>query len=300
MQKWLKAFRLRTLPLALSSIILGSFLAYASGFYNWKVTVLAVFTTIFLQVLSNLANDYGDTVSGVDNENRVGPTRSMQAGEISKKEMKTALIIFILLSLISGLWLIYEGTKGLYLGYGLIFFLLGIAAIGAAIKYTMGKNPYGYMGLGDVFVFLFFGLTGVLGTFYLHTHQMNWEIILPASTIGFLSTAVLNLNNMRDRINDKASGKNTLVVKLGIEKAKIYHFSIVILAILSALVFTIINYFSWYQLIFLVVLPVLINNLRIVYHHKNPASLDPELKKIALGTLLFAVTFGLGLILEYA
>lgn len=300
MKNWLQAFRLRTLPLAISSIILGSFLADFYGKHDWNITVLSIITTIFLQILSNLANDYGDGKKGVDNDNRIGPERAIQSGKISLKSMKRAIYIFILLSLTSGISLIYIGTKSLAMSNSLLFFGLGILAIGAAIKYTMGKNPYGYSGLGDLFVFLFFGLTGVLGTFYLHTHSLPLDIILPASSVGLMSVAVLNLNNMRDRENDKASGKNTLVVKLGIENAKIYHIVILITSVILSVIFTIINYTHPIQLLFLVVVPILASNIKIVWNHTLPASLDKELKKIALGTLLFAFTFGIGLYIEYA
>ncbi len=300
MKKWLKAFRLRTLPLALSSIILGSMVAYAVNSHSWEITLLAITTTIFLQVLSNLANDYGDSVSGVDNDQRVGPTRSIQGGEITKSAMLRAMIICGALALVSGLTLIYLGLKDLSTNYLIGFLILGLIAIAAAVKYTVGKKPYGYMGLGDIFVFIFFGLVGVVGTYFLHTHHVDWEIILPASSVGFLSAAVLNLNNMRDRENDKASGKNTLVVKLGIEKAKIYHTTILVLAIVSAMVFTIINYNSPFQFIFMVSLFPIMLNLKTVWQHFNPQTLDPELKKIALTTLVFSITFGLGLIIDHA
>jgi len=300
MKKWLHAFRLRTLPLALSSVILGSFLAYFYGNYIWEVNILSIITTIFLQILSNLANDYGDAKKGTDNAERVGPTRAIQSGAISLQQMKRAIYICAILALISGVALVYVGTKNLDLNYTVFFILLGLAAIGAAVKYTMGKKPYGYQGLGDIFVFLFFGLTGVLGTFYLHTQSLPISIILPACTVGFLSTAVLNLNNMRDRINDENSGKYTLVVKLGIHNAKIYHTLLLLLGMALSVIFTLKHYYSPYQLIYLVVLPILLSNLRIVWKHQKPASLDPELKKIALGTLLYSVSFGIGLIIAYA
>ena len=177
------------------------------------------------------------------------------------------------------------------------FLVLGCLAIIAAIKYTMGKKPYGYIGLGDLFVFLFFGLTGVLGTYFLHTHQMDWEILLPASTIGLLSTAVLNLNNLRDRENDKSSGKRTLVVKLGADKAKLYHTFLLSGALILSLVYCLINFRTPYQFIFLIILPIVISNFIVVWRHNNPSTLDPELKKIALGTLLYSISFGFGLII---
>jgi len=181
---WINAFRLRTLPLAFSCIIMGSGLAMADGQFNLTVFTLALVTTLFLQILSNLANDYGDFVKGTDNEDRVGPDRTMQSGLITKHEMINAMWIIAFLCSVFGVWLIYEGTLGLDLKKAGLFAILGLTAMGAAVKYTMGKNPYGYAGLGDIFVFLFFGWLGVLGSYFLHTHSFQWNLLLPASTIG--------------------------------------------------------------------------------------------------------------------
>src|SRR5680860_1161523 len=222
---WMQAFRLRTLPLSISSAVIGSILAYADGKFVWPVFILTLTTTIFLQVLSNLANDFGDSVHGTDNSNRVGPERTVQSGKISKTEMKRLIVIFSILSFISGSLLIYFGLRNAKVGLIILFFMLGIASIAAAIKYTIGKKPYGYSGLGDLFVFIFFGLVGVCGTYFLFTNQFNMELLLPASSIGLLSAGVLNLNNMRDIANDATSGKKTMVVRIGSEKAKLYHVS---------------------------------------------------------------------------
>ncbi len=297
-QAWIKAFRLRTLPLALSSIALGSLLAYAEDLFNWLVLVLAITTTLFLQILSNLANDYGDSVSGADNEERIGPERAVQSGVISLKEMRNAIILFVVLSLASGIGLIYVGTKGIAFHYGILFLVLGLGAIAAAIKYTVGKKPYGYSGLGDIFVFLFFGLTGVLGTYYLHAHQLPLDKLFPAAALGFLSAGVLNLNNMRDREPDAKVGKNTLAVKLGAKGAKVYHIILITGAMACAEIYTLLNYRSDYQLIFLVTLPMLLIHIKVVWQNTEPAKLDPQLKKLAMTTLFFALTFGLGLIIE--
>lgn len=294
---WIKAFRLRTLPLALSSIALGSFLAAFETKFNAIVFTLAFTTTLFLQILSNLANDYGDSVSGADNDERIGPERAVQSGLITLAAMRKMMIVFVGLSLISGVWLIYEGTKGLDLRYVFGFLGLGIAAIGAAIKYTVGKNPYGYMGLGDLFVYLFFGLTGVMGTYYLHTHTFDWTILLPASSLGLLAAGVLNLNNMRDRESDSNAGKRTLVVYIGAKAAKAYHLFLIIGSMVLAAIFTYLQFESWFQLLFLIALPLLLLNIRAVITNKNPAALDPQLKQLALTTLLFSITFGLGLVL---
>jgi 1,4-dihydroxy-2-naphthoate polyprenyltransferase len=293
---WLKAFRLRTLPLALSSVALGCFVANYDGALNWKVCVLAASTTLFLQILSNLANDYGDSKHGTDNLDRVGPLRAVQSGIIAPKEMKQVVILFMTLSFISGLWLIYEGTKGIPVINVVLFLALGLGAIAAAVKYTIGDHPYGYSGFGDLFVFIFFGLTGVIGTYYLNTHKLNWEILLPASAMGFLSAGVLNLNNMRDRVNDEISGKHTLVVKMGMQKAKWYHFFLLLGSVLSGLTYMIINYHSPFQLLFLITLPMLWINVAVVFKNTVPQELDPYLKKLALASLLFSFAFGIGLL----
>jgi 1,4-dihydroxy-2-naphthoate polyprenyltransferase len=294
---WIKAFRLRTLPLALSSVALGCFIAYDDGGLNWKISLLAVLTTLFLQILSNLANDYGDSMHGVDSINRVGPLRSVQSGLIKPAEMKRMVMVFIFMSLVSGLWLIYEGTKDIPVFYVLIFVFAGLAAIIAAVKYTIGKKPYGYQGFGDLFVFLFFGLAGVIGTYFLNTNSFKWELLLPATAIGFLSAGVLNLNNMRDRVNDQLSGKNTLVVILGIEKAKWYHFSLILGSVIAGLAYMLLNYHSPFQMLFLLTLPLLWINVVVVFNNKAPEKLDPYLKKLALASLIFTITFGVGLII---
>ena len=294
---WIKAFRLRTLPLSFSSVILGSFLAYYKGYFIPSVLIGALLTTLFLQILSNLANDYGDTINGVDNHQRLGPKRGLQTGDISLQQMKWAVMLFTLLSLISGIWLLVAGTRGLTLSSGFIMLLIGLIAIASAIKYTIGKKPYGYIGLGDFFVFLFFGLVGVIGTYYLHSKQITaWEF-LPAISIGLFSTGVLNLNNLRDQVNDKQSGKITMVVKLGNRKGKIYHAILIGSGMCTALAFTFINYQSPMQFIYLITFPLFIRNIIIVFRNQEPSQLNSQLKVLSLTTLFFSITFGLGLIL---
>ena len=296
LEAWLKAFRLRTLPLSLSSIILGSLLAHFRGAFELFVMISAMVTTLFLQILSNLANDYGDMVSGVDNDERTGPKRGLQTGIITLKSMRVAIAIFSLLSLASGLWLVLKASRNLTNVAITIFIILGLLAIAAAINYTMGKRPYGYRGFGDLFVFAFFGITAVLGTFFLQTHKLEWPEVLPAISMGFLATGVLNLNNMRDYENDKKAGKRTLVVILGEKRAHIYHAVLIIGALVFALLYNIIRYQSSYQFLFLFTAPLLIQNVIVVLRNTIPSELDAELKKLALATLIFAVTFGVGLI----
>ncbi len=294
---WIRAFRLRTLPLALSSIILGGFLSASHQKFDWLISALAVSTTILLQVLSNLANDYGDFKIGTDNKNRVGPERSVQSGEITSFQMKVGIYLFALLSLISGSALIYFGTEGIPMFNFFLFFVLGVSAILAAVNYTIGRNPYGYKGYGDLFVFIFFGLVGVLGTYYLNTHQFRWEILLPAFSAGMMSIAVLNLNNMRDRENDKNSGKITIVVRIGIQRAKVYHAILIWGSLALATAYVILFYESYLQFLYLLTAPLFILDLVRILENKNAADLDPFLKKQAIHTLLFSIIFGLGLIL---
>lgn len=291
---WIHAFRLRTLPLALSSIILGSLIAASEDKFNSYIFILAITTTLFLQILSNLANDLGDSISGADNDNRVGPERAVQNGTISKKEMKNMLFVFIILSLISGSILIYEASQIITLQQALVIFAIGILAILAAINYTIGKNPYGYMGFGDFFVFLFFGLVGVIGSYFLHTGYLNWSILFPAASVGLLSAGVLNLNNMRDIENDSQTGKRTLVVKIGSKAAKNYHLIILSSAMLFAIIYSLLNNASIYQFIYVLSFPLILRNISIVIANKNPRDLDPELKKLALSCFFFSLSFGIG------
>lgn len=302
MKHWLHAFRLRTLPLAVSSILVGSALAYVAEQFRYSgpvqfkaiVLVLALVTAILLQVLSNLANDLGDHQHGTDNKDRVGPQRAVQSGAISPAAMKRAMILCGALAFISGCALITVALGDT--STTLLFLLLGLAAIGAAVKYTFGKNPYGYAGLGDVSVFLFFGIVGVLGTFYLHTHSFYLAVLLPATAFGLLSAGVLNVNNMRDIDNDAASGKRTLVVRIGSATARIYHTGLVVVALLCLASFAWLIP-RWPVWLFLLIVPGFIIHLKRVWTTTDPRALDPQLKVLAMGTFLTALLFSLGLIL---
>ncbi|MBE0654021.1 MAG: 1,4-dihydroxy-2-naphthoate polyprenyltransferase [Bacteroidales bacterium] len=294
---WIKAFRLRTLPLALSATILGSFLAFANGRFVWEVLVFGSLTTLFLQILSNLANDYGDAQKGTDNHNRLGPLRVTQAGLVTKRQMRWMIFLFTMLSLVSGSVLIYSGLKDTGSGLYFLFFILGFTAIFAAIKYTIGKKPYGYVGFGDIMVFVYFGILGVAGTYFLHTLSFHLSILLPASAIGLFSVGVLNLNNLRDRENDKANGKLTLVVRMGLSWARVYHASLLLVAFLLSLLYTIGHFKSPWQFMFMLALPLVVSDVRAVWNNTVPVELNTELKRLAINTLLFSISFGTGLIL---
>lgn len=303
-KSYIKAARLRTLPLSISGIILGSYLG--NEFVNsllehtiktsiWESSIfwLAIFTTVGFQVLSNYANDYGDGIKGSD-KNRTGEARMVSSGAITPKQMKTAMISTTTITLLIALLLIYVAFGSENFGYSILFFGLGIASIAAAIKYTVGNSAYGYSGFGDIFVFLFFGLLSVVGSYFLYTKMINFEIFLPAFSVGLLSTAVLNLNNLRDREQDKTNNKNTLVVKLGAVKAKKYHYFLITGALITAIIYTVLNFSSIYEFVFLVAFIPLVKNMITVSRNNIPAELDGELKKVALSTFLFAILFGIG------
>ena len=296
MKHWIQAARLRTLPLSVSGIIVGSFYAMSQSMFNWKIVIFALTTTLGLQILSNFANDYGDGVKGTDNEDRVGPKRAIQSGEISPKAMKKAIIITSIITLLSAILLIYCSFKEKYLIYSLVFLVLGILAIASAIRYTVGTGAYGYRGYGDIFVFVFFGLVSTLGIYFMFAKQIDWLLLLPATAIGFLSVGVLNLNNMRDEISDRKSGKNTIVVKIGAANAKKYHYFLVVSAMVLVLVFGILNDFHFDQYIFVVAYFPLISHLITVYKNKDARNLDPELKKLAISTFLLSILLSLCLI----
>ena len=300
MTDWIKAARLRTLPLSLSGIIMGAFIAKwrlygEGGIWDWKILALALLVTLLYQILSNYANDYGDGVKGTD-ANRIGEQRLVAAGIITAAQMKKAVILFSVLSFFSALALIYISFGKENFLYAIVFTVLGIASIAAAIKYTVGKNAYGYSGLGDLFVFIFFGLVSVVGSNFLYTKSLDWVVWLPATAIGFLSIAVLNLNNMRDIHNDKAAGKNTLVVKLGFQKAKNYHFFLIfgasILFIIAEVIMNILPVHGVFCAVLFIKHLLFVKNTTEV----ESRNLDSQLKIVALGTFLISILFLLSII----
>ncbi|RAW00727.1 1,4-dihydroxy-2-naphthoate polyprenyltransferase [Pseudochryseolinea flava] len=292
---WLQAFRLRTLPLALSCIAMGGFLAASNGAFRWDIFLLCVTTTIFLQILSNLANDYGDSIHGADSDSRKGPSRAVQSGAISAQQMKAAVFLFVVLCLASGIALLLV-SFGLNWNSILFFLALGLVSIGAAVAYTVGKRPYGYIGLGDLSVLIFFGLVGVLGSYYLFAKQLSWTHVLPALSCGFFSMGVLNINNIRDIASDRQAGKYSIPVRIGRDAAVRYHWFLLIAGQLAALSFSILEYTSPWQFLFLLSAPLFIKNGRAVASRPSE-ELDPYLKQMAISTLMFVVLFGVGLIL---
>ncbi|MDY2588299.1 1,4-dihydroxy-2-naphthoate octaprenyltransferase [Winogradskyella aquimaris] len=294
---WLSAMRLRTLPLSVSGIILGTCFAIYNGRFSWWVLVLAILTTVSLQILSNLANDYGDGVKGTDNDDRVGPQRAIQSGEITPDEMLDAIKFNVVMVIILTLSLILAAFGPNNFLFLMLFVFLGGLSVYAALNYTMGDSPYGYRALGDVFVFIFFGLVSTIGSYLLYVHTIDHMVVLPAVSLGLLSVGVLNLNNMRDLEADKNVGKITIAVKLGMKKTKRYHYLLILGAMLVAVIFSVLYYVAPYNFLYLLAFVPLILHLRKIRLAKQPDDFDSQLKVLALSTFLFALLLGVGYIL---
>ena len=300
LKTWIKASRPRTVLLSFSGVLLGAFLSIAKvpepveGPTQWLTLLFCALTAILLQVLSNLANDYGDFKKGTDGAKRVGPQREMQSGAITEQEMKRGLAITAALCLVSGALLIFV-FAGLTWQELAVFAALGLGAVLAALLYTLGKRPYGYRGLGDLFCFLFFGWAAVAGTYYLATKSLDFSVLLPASAMGFLSNSVLNINNMRDVENDKASGKNSLVVKLGLKKAFVYHCLLIVGAFVYLTVYLILHYAAWYPYLFWLLFPLFLKDL-IAIKKTKPELLDPFLGRQVKHSFLLVVVYGVLLV----
>lgn len=288
---WIAAARLRTLPLSIAGILVGASMA-TSDFYNTSIFWMAIIVTVGFQVVSNFANDYGDGVKGSDHQ-RKGEQRMVASGLISAKQMKIGIGVAAGITFFVATLLIFKafGMDSIFLAF--IFFNLTLLALLAAITYTVGKKAYGYFGWGDVFVFLFFGFLSVLGSYFLYEHSITWTMLLPAISVGCFSTAVLNLNNLRDRENDAQVGKRTIVVLLGEQRAKRYHTILLMAGMLSAVVFTLLSDWKPIHFIYIIAFIPFIMNLRKVWANKEPHLLDSELKKVALGTFFFSLLMAL-------
>ncbi|MFR9164910.1 MAG: 1,4-dihydroxy-2-naphthoate octaprenyltransferase [Dysgonomonas sp.] len=292
LKAWISALRPRTLFLAVATSLCGSGIAYSTGRFSTSVFILTMLIATILQLLSNMANDLGDFEHGTDiTGERIGPQRTLQSGAISPKQMKKAIGFTIILAAIVGSLLIYEALKFLSVYVILIFLFLGLASIVAAVKYTAGKKPYGYKGLGDIFSFIFFGLVSVAGTYFLHTHKLDFRPWLPAIGMGMFTVAVLNVNNMRDMENDIKSGKITIASRLGMKNAKIYHAIITLIGIFCFIAYSIIYSQHWYQFLYLPVLFLFVKILIDIFNTKEAKELDPYLKYTSMASFILSLTF---------
>ena len=290
---FLSAARPRTVLLSLSGILLGGALAFAEspGINGWVVLFCAL-TALTLQILSNLANDYGDYKKGVDNVHRAGPQRTMQSGALTERQMRMGIAVTALVALVFGALLIFVFARLTWKELA-VFAVMGIAALLAALFYTLGKHPYGYRGLGDLSCFLFFGWAAVAGTYYLATRNLDFSILLPATAMGCCSNAVLNINNMRDYENDKAFGKNSFVVKIGLKRAFLYHVCLTVVPFLCLTVFSILKRAPYYTYSFWLLFPLFLWDLLTIRKTLKTGVPDQFLPKQVLHTFLLAVAFSL-------
>jgi len=291
---WISAARPRTLPLAAASISMGGFLAAFDGMFNWTVFFLTLLTTFLLQIMSNLANDYGDYQHGADHAGRVGPVRMVQSGSISVERMRGAIIVVGITTLLTGTWLLVSSV-GVNSASFYIMLTLGLVSMAAAVNYTAGNKPYGYRGWGDLAVVVFFGLIAVSGTYFLLTSRFRWDILLPAFSCGLFATAVLNVNNIRDINSDVKAGKLSIPVRIGRKMAIKYHWVLLIAGLACSIIYVWLHYTSAWQWMFLLMLPMLCLNGRAVTK-KSGQELDPYLKQMAITTLLYVLTFGIGML----
>ncbi len=295
---WVSAMRPRTLPLALASIIMGNGLAAADGKFNGLIAFLSILTAILLQILSNLANDYGDSFHGADRVERKGPQRAVQSGQVSSAEMKRAIALTVVAAAASGILLLWFSFGAAAFSLTIIFILLGGAAIAAAITYTAGNLPYGYAGLGDLAVLIFFGWVGVIGSYFVQTTRFSWSLLLPATACGLLAVAVLNVNNIRDMESDQLAGKNSVPVRLGLARARAYHWSLLILATGFAILYCLMHSPSPWQYIFLLSVPLLVRNGLAISRAEDLPALNPWLKQMSLAALMFVTLFSIGQLLS--
>jgi 1,4-dihydroxy-2-naphthoate octaprenyltransferase len=295
-QAWLESLRPKTLPLAFAAIVVGTALAWWQGHFNPLVAILALVTAGLLQILSNLANDYGDAVKGSDKPDRIGPLRGMQKGVITQEQMKRALMVTVGLICLSGIALLMASYQTMEDFIG--FMVLGGVSIIAAITYTVGTRPYGYIGLGDISVLIFFGWLSVMGSWYLQAHTLEAVTFLPATACGLLATAVLNINNLRDIDSDRENGKNTLAVRLGPVNARRYHTALLMGALLCLALFNLMALHNPWGWLFILAAPLLIKQARFVYTHRSPADMPPMLERTVKGALLTNLLFVVGIVMS--
>ena len=287
-----KSMRLRTLPISTGGVLLGILLATADFRVSWGVAVLTVLTTVCLQILSNLSNELGDVLHGTDTPERLGPQYGLNSGELTVAQMKRLIGLFVVLCMVSGTAMTWYSFGTLLDLTPILVLLLGAAAITGAMKYTLGRNPYGYRGLGDVYVFLFFGIVAVCGAYFVASHTMFWRLLLPGAAVGCFSVGVLNVNNIRDMKTD-ARNRVTVAIRLGEHRAKIYQSILIVLGWALMVAYCCLRFFSWWHYLYVLTLPLFVLHLRGVWQ-RNDRELDPMLPLLVMATFLFCVLAGVG------
>lgn len=289
---YIDAMRLRTLPLSLAGVLLGLMLASADYRVHWTVFVFSLLTTVFLQILSNVSNELGDAMHGTDGADRQGPAYTLSRGLLSAGEFRVMIAVYVVLCILSGLAMIYCSFGTLLSLESVMLMLLGTAAISGAMRYTLGRNPYGYRGLGDIYVFVFFGLVAVLGAYFVVSHTLHWKMLLPATGMGAFSAGVLNVNNIRDMKTDAAT-RVTVPLKIGERNARIYHTCLIATGWTAMLVYVLLRVFDPWHYLFVLTLPLFVIHVRGVWR-RTGKDLDPMLPLLVMSSFAFAVLGGLG------
>ncbi len=289
---YVAAMRLRTIPLSLAGVSLGIMLAAADYRISWQVVVFILLTTVSLQLLSNVSNELGDYLRGTDSADRKGPCYSLTTGNLGERDFKGMIVAYILLSAVSGLAMIWFSFGTFLAVESLLLIVLGAAAIMGAMRYTLGRNPYGYRGLGDLYVFLFFGIVSVMGAYFVASHAMFWKMLLPASCIGAFSVAVLNVNNIRDMSTDAAT-RVTIPLKIGEKWAKVYQTGLIVAGWVCMIAYSLLRIYDIWHYLFVLTLPLFIAHLSGVWKRSGNA-LDPMLPLLVMSTFLFSLLAGFG------
>lgn len=289
---YIAAMRLRTLPLSLAGVLLGLMLASADYHVHWTIFVSTLLTTAFLQILSNVSNELGDAMRGTDSADRQGPAYTLATGLLSAGEFKVMIAVYVVLCILSGLAMIYCSFGTLLSLESVMLMLLGAASISGAMRYTLGKNPYGYRGLGDIYVFVFFGIVAVLGAYFVGSHTLHWKMLLPAASMGAFSVGVLNVNNIRDMKTDAAT-RVTVPLKIGERNARIYQTCLIAAGWTAMIAYVLLRMFDPWHYLFVLTLPLFVIHVRGVWK-RTGKYLDPMLPLLVMSSFAFAVLGGLG------
>lgn len=294
--RYIEAMRLRTLPLSVSGVMLGIMLAAADYVVRPAVAVFTVLTTVFLQILSNVSNELGDYMHSNDTQpGRQGPRYSLSAGLLNPRDFRLMIALYVLLSAASGMAMIWFSFGTFLALEPVLLLMLGAAAISSAMRYTLGRNPYGYKGWGDLSVFIFFGIVAVLGAYFVASHEIrSWIMLLPAASAGFFSVGVLNVNNIRDMESD-AHVRNTVPLLLGERNAKIYHTFLITAGWACMAIYSMMRMFDWWHFLFVLTLPLFVRHLIYVWRHSG-RELDRALPQLVISTFLFCLAAGTGFV----
>ena len=288
----LHSMRLRTLPLSLSGVLLGLFFAIRDVACGVGECIFLLLTAVSLQILSNLSNELGDFLSGTDGDDRNGPAYSLQSNQLSVRAMRAAIAVVAVVCACFGATMVWFSFGTLFSAEAVALLCLGAAAIWAAVRYTLGRNPYGYRGFGDIFVFIFFGLVSVCGSYFVLAHELPLLLLLPAASVGFFSVGVLNVNNLRDMDSDRAT-RVTIPLKIGERRAKVYHCFLIGFGWLSMIVYVFITQTSMWNWLFLLALPLYVKHVAGVLALTGRA-LDKMLPLLVMSTMLFCILAGAG------